>query len=141
MAVAKHHNINSKFMKAACSGFIKMIFAIIMIAGFAYSASAQSSTLKSRVAIVSNENKTSIWVSDFPKKTSVVILDSEYNLLSVISTNDYGAAYLSLPAGIKSEIIAKTLNGEIVVSNKPVIKNDKQEQNVVSIEGENSNKI
>ena len=128
------------FMKAAATMFMKIIFSIIVITGFGYSASAQNTAIKSRVSVVSNENKTSIWVSDFPKKTSVVIMDAEYNLISILSTNDYGAAYLSLPSAIKSEVFVKTLNGEIIVSNKPVINGDTKQQNIVSMVPDHSNK-
>lgn len=87
-----------------------------------FSASAQQKPLNSRVAVVSNETKTNIWVSDFPKKTSVVITDGNDNLLSIVSTNDFGAAYITLPTSIKTVVIAKTLNGEITVSNRAVVK-------------------
>ncbi|HEX8460052.1 MAG TPA: hypothetical protein VF623_01425, partial [Segetibacter sp.] len=59
----------------------------IVMCGFSISASAQATTLKSRVAVVANEAKTNIWVSNFPKKTAVVITDADNNLLTIISTN------------------------------------------------------
>jgi hypothetical protein len=80
---------------------------------------------------VASETKTNIWISDFPKKTSVVVFDTDDNLLSIVSTNDFGAAYLSLPTGVKNTIIVKTLDGEISASNKAVVKN-KEEQTAVS---------
>ncbi len=112
----------------------------IVISGYFFTASAQSTSLRSRVAVVANESKTNIWVSDFPKKTSVVIMDNDDNLLSIISTNDFGAAYLSLPTNIKTTVIAKTLDGEIVVSNKAVLKEKQEEQTVVSDKNKDLNK-
>jgi len=102
----------------------------ILISSFYFSASAQTVALKSRVAVVSNETKTSIWVSDFPKSTSVIIMDGDHNLLSVTCTNAFGAAFVSLPANITSEVIVKTVNGEIIASNKPVIKKTQADENV-----------
>lgn len=116
----------------AYSKKVFLIVAISFISSYYFTASAQNAALKSRVAVVSNETKTNIWVSDFPKKTSVVITDNENNLLSIVSTNDFGAAYLSLPTSIKNTVIVKTLDGGIIVSNKAVIKNKKAEQNVVT---------
>ncbi len=79
---------------------------------------------KSRIAVVDNGNKTRIWVSDFPRKTSVVVTDSENNLLTIVSTNDFGAAYIILPVSVKSRVIVKTLNGEVSASNNNLV-NDK----------------
>ena len=103
-----------------------LFVALITITSFCLTASAQNTTLNSRIAVVANETKTNIWVSDFPKKTSIVIFDNEDNLLSIISTNDFGAAYISLPTSIKTTVIAKTLDGEIKASNQAV--NKKQEE-------------
>lgn len=91
---------------------------IIILGSFYFSAFAQTTTLKSRVAVVTNDTITNIWVSDFPKKTTVIISDSNNNLLSVITTNDYGAAFICLPISIEAGVIAKTLEGDIVASNK-----------------------
>jgi hypothetical protein len=88
------------------SGFAKMIkgmcAAVVLTLAVCFSASAQEVTPKSRVAVVANESKTNIWVSDFPKNTSIIVFDSENNLLSILSTNKYGAAFISLPKGIKT---------------------------------------
>jgi hypothetical protein len=117
-----------------------LLVAVILITSHFITASAQNTNLNSRVAVVTNESKTNIWVSDFPKKTSVIITDNEDNLLSIISTNDFGAAYVSLPTRIKTTVIVKTLNGEIEVSNKAVIKNKQEEQTVVSNKNTDLNK-
>lgn len=113
--------------------FKSLFFTILVFATTMFSAQAQeeSITLNSRVAIVATETKTNIWVSDFPKGTSVVIFDEENNLLSVVSTNQYGAAYVSLPKSITTTIFAKTMNGEINVSNRAT-KTNNQEPNVAS---------
>ena len=122
----------AKFFKS----FLTVIVAIIALG--ITSASAQETTLKSRVAVVANDTKTNIWISDFPKNTSVIIYDTEDNLLSILSTNNYGAAYLSLPKGIKTGVIVKTIDGEITASNKAAIRIKSEEQSVVSTYQEES---
>jgi hypothetical protein len=109
-----------------------LVVSLMLISSYCFTASAQSTTSNSRVAVVSNETKTNIWVSDFPKKTSIVISDNEDNLISVVSTNDFGAAFISLPKSIKNTIIVKTLDGETIATNKAVNKNNKEEQTAVS---------
>lgn len=116
---------------------LKIFFLFAIINSLYFSASGQNNALKSRVALVSNENKTNIWVSDFPKRTSIVIMDGDFNLISIVSTNDYGAAYISLPIIIKKEVFVKTLNGEIIVSNKPVTTGRNDEQNIVATVADN----
>ena len=129
-------------MTPTTAKFLKGLFTVIVLniaIGFT-AVSAQTTTLKSRVAVVSNETKTSIWVSDFPKQTSIMIYDSNDNLLSMMSTNDFGAAYLSLRKSVKGGVIVKTIDGEVTASNKTVAKNKTEEQNIVSTYQEESNK-
>ena len=102
---------------------VKSIFAVlVLLAGLSTGASAQDikagSYTKSTVTVVTTENKTNISVSNFPKQTRVVIFDSEDNLISIISTNNTGAASITLPKTVSGTVYAKTLNGEILVSNK-----------------------
>ena len=124
---------SNKMIKAFTAAILLTI--VTVSTGF-----AQTTASKSRIAVVSNESKTNIWVSDFPKQTSIVVMDSENNLLSMITTNQYGAAFISLPTGINTEVIVKTLNGEVSVSKKAVAQKIKEEENVVSIEKDNSPK-
>ena len=119
---------------------MKTILAIIILVVSFNTLSAQDNGTKSRVAVVANDQKTNIWVSDFPKNTSIVIYDSNDNLLSITTTNAYGAAFLSLPKGVKIGVVVKTIDGEISVSNKSVIKNIQPEQNIVSNYLDDSNK-
>ena len=126
----------SLFTSSITKGLLTIIISIVMV-NFA---SAQTVSDKSRVAVVSNEVKTSIWVSDFPKNTSIIVYDSENNLLSILSTNNYGAAYLSFAKKIKTGVIVKTIDGEITVSNKTVVKNKPEEQNIASTFQEELNK-
>ena len=103
------------------------------------SADAQeTSNLKSRLAIVATETKTTIWVTDFPKQASVVLFDENDNLLSIVATNEYGAAYLSLPTSITATIYAKTMNGEINVSNKAAKTNSQQHSVASQSDGANT---
>lgn len=118
---------------------MKAIVTVIILSIFSFSAEAQTSA-KSRIAIVTNDVKTNIWVSDFPKQSSVVIFDSEYNILSIVSTNKYGAAFITLPQGVSSMVTVKTLNGEVSASNKALVKKAKEEENVVSNDRDNSTK-
>ena len=99
-----------------------LLLSIFALSSMFLTASAQEPVKNSRISVVTNDVKTNIWVSDFPKKTSIVIYDNDDNLLSIVSTNDFGAAYVTLPTSIKTTVIAKTLNGEIKVSNQAVIK-------------------
>jgi len=126
-------------------GFVNIFKGILSLIVFAIcigssSLFAQTTLPKSRVAVVANEAKTNIWVSDFPKQTSIIIYDTENNLLSITSTNSFGAAFISLPKGIKTGIVVKTVDGEVSASNKSVIKNKQEEQNVVATYQEEQNK-
>ena len=107
--------------------FIALLAVVLSIV--TSSAQTAGTELKSRLAVVAAENKTTIWVSDFPKSTSVILFDEEDNLISIVSTNEFGAAYISLPKSITTTIFAKTMNGEINVSNKAKL-TSKSEQNV-----------
>lgn len=111
-------------MKSLSLGFHKAFFvvAFVSISSLFLTASAQNAPAVSRIAVVTNETKTNIWVSDFPKKTSIVISDNDDNLLSIVSTNDFGAAYITIPTSIKSTVIVRTLDGEIKASNQAVNK-------------------
>ncbi len=110
----------------------RFFFTVLAVILSLVAASAQTEikgTSKSRLAVVALEAKTNIWVSDFPKSTSVVLFDEDDNLITIVSTNEFGAAYVSLPTSISTTIYAKTLNGEISVSNKAKVA-EKVEQNV-----------
>ena len=113
------------------SNISRLFIALFAVILSVVSTSAQTggTELKTRLAVVAAESKTTIWVSDFPKSTSVVLFDEDDNLITIVSTNEFGAAYISLPTSITTTIYAKTMNGEISVSNKAKITN-KQEQNV-----------
>lgn len=99
---------------------------------FASAANAQhhARVEASRIAVVASAEKTNIWISDFPKSSSVVVFDQDDNLISIVSTNEFGAAFISLPKRITTTIHAKTVNGEISVSNKAVV--GAVSQNIVS---------
>lgn len=105
-------------MKNAFSSSLKAIIAVIIsLSALSLSASAQEAKTTSRVAVVANEIKTKIWVSDFPKNTTVVVMDSENNMLTLTTTNQFGAAYIALPAGTSAKVTVKTLDGGVVASN------------------------
>lgn len=91
-----------------------LLLAVITIAT-GFTASAQNN---SRIAVSSSEDKTNIWITDFPKNSTVLLVDADKNLLSIISTNDFGSAYFGLNKVLKTTITARTMNGEIRVSNE-----------------------
>lgn len=128
-------------MTTTTTKMIKTLTAAFVITLISFSASfAQNNTSKSRIAVVSNENKTNIWVSDFPKQTSIVVLDAENNLLTMVTTNQFGAAFISLPQSVNADVIVKTLNGEVMVSKKAVVQKVNVEESVVATERENTTK-
>lgn len=92
--------------------------------------SAQDIT-KSRVAVLATDTKTNIWVSDFPKNTTIVVLDSDLNLLKVTSTNNFGATFMTIPQTLTKEVTVKTLNGEVIATKIPL---NKKEETMVVVE-------
>ncbi len=131
--------VQQNIMTSATKQFMKAILTVIILSVIGFSAEAQTNA-KSRISIVTNDVKTNIWVSDFPKQSSVVVFDGENNILSIVSTNQYGAAFITLPQGVHSMVTVKTLNGEVSVSNKAVVKKAKEEENVVANDIDNSTK-
>jgi hypothetical protein len=107
------------FIENSIRRFLAVGFIMSMLS---ISASAQhiqtTAVNKSQLTVTATGSKTNILVTGFPPKTTVVVFDNENNLLSIVSTNDEGAASLTLPADIKNTIYVKTLNGEIMVSSK-----------------------
>ena len=130
-------------MSKSLSTFKKtgLILAIFLVSMLSNQAQSQNVHQPSRVAVTVSDSKTNIWISDFPKKTTVMLVDNENNLLCIISTNDYGAAYTSLNKSVVSTIIARTLNGEINVSNKALIKSEKQQDVMVVTEIKTTGKV
>lgn len=63
-----------------------------------------------------------------------MLVDSENNLLGIISTNEYGAAYTTIDKPVLSAIVARTLNGEINVTNKAIVKTEIQHEAIASTE-------
>jgi ligand-binding sensor domain-containing protein len=127
-------------MAAVSAKWAKAVLLLIVVLAIHAITFAQNTTSKSRVAVVSSDTKTNIWISDFPKHTSVVVSDTENNLLSVISTNAYGAAFITLPTCVKTGVIVKTVNGEISASNKAVIQDKKAGPNVAATSANETNK-
>jgi hypothetical protein len=123
------------FTTTQFSSLVKsLVLSVALLFCAVISVTAQTSEVnaKSRIAVVATQVKTNIWVSDFPKSTSVVLFDEESNIIAVQSTNEFGAAFISLPTSITSTIFAKTLNGEVSVSNKAVVKGSKSEENIAA---------
>jgi hypothetical protein len=104
--------------KSIIRAFTIVLLISISVAS-AYSQHIQTTTInKSRLSVTATDSKTNILVTGFPAKTTVVVFDNDNNLLSIVSTNDDGAASLTLPSYIANTIYVKTLNGEIVVSSR-----------------------
>lgn len=106
---------------------------------FTMNVQAQSPA-QSRVAVVSSETKTNIWISDFPRQTSVLVVDADQNIIAIVTTNQYGAAFISVPTSVQSAITAKTINGEVSATNKRVAPKNQQDANVAVIDTDMSNK-
>ena len=107
------------------SNILKSVCLLIVLVSTSFcKISAQTN---SRVAVTATETKTNIWVSDFPKNSTVLLVDADKNILSIVSTNDFGTAFLSLNKAIKTAIVARTMNGDIYVSNEPIIKESKKD--------------
>ena len=97
-------------------------FLFISLTLFANLVSAQQKAPISRVAITVDHANTNIWISDFPIKTKVMLVDADDNILSIITTNQYGAAFTQLSKSVYTQVTARTLNGELQVVNTAVIK-------------------
>lgn len=117
------NQISSSILKNVCILSV-LVFASLCKVG------AQTN---SRVAVTSTENKTNIWVSDFPKNSTVLLIDGERNILSIISTNEYGSAFLSLDKTIICSVIARTMNGDIYVTNEPTVKSRNKEAETAAV--------
>lgn len=119
-------------MKSPLATFkkISLVLFVLTLIMSTNSSFSQSTALQSRVAIKIVDAKTSIWISDFPIKATVMLVDGENNLLGMITTNEFGAAYTSLNKVVLSAIVARTLNGEVNVTNKAVIKLEKSQEAV-----------
>jgi hypothetical protein len=92
-----------------------------------------SAQTNSRIAVTATGGKTNIWVSDFPKNSTVLLVDADKNILSIVSTNDFGTAFLSLNKAIKTAIVARTMNGDIYVSNEPITKESKKDVETAAV--------
>jgi hypothetical protein len=128
--------IESSIRRLLAVGFIISILGV--------SAHAQSiptnAANKSQLTVTATDSKTNILVTGFPPKTTVVVFDNENNLLSIVSTNDDGAASLTLPADIKNIIYVKTLNGEIMVSSKTGSESEKVQEIFAATKRTSANK-
>lgn len=103
----------------------KYFFSCILFlsASFFYNnANAQEKAPISRVAITVSHANTNIWISDFPVKTKVMLVDADDNLLGVVTTNQFGAAFTQLSKSVYTQVTARTLNGELQVVNTAVVK-------------------
>ena len=98
---------------------IQKTLLLMLFLGIALFTKAQNTIpnpeLKSRISLSITQDKTSIWISDFPKNTTIVLFDEDYHLLSILSTNEFGAGFTRLPLAYNSRIYAKTLHGTTLV--------------------------
>lgn len=117
-----------------------VLFSVLLLAICSTSVQAQSANHISRVAITADQSNTSIWISDFPVNTPVMILDADNNLLSIVTTNRFGAAYTQLNTSVTCKITARTMNGDINVSNKAAIKTDQSQQYIAKSEQDTPNR-
>ncbi len=122
------------------TSFAAIIFFVLFLGIFSTSVQGQSANPISRVAITADQSNTSIWISDFPVNTPVMILDADNNLLSIVTTNRFGAAYTQLNTSVSCKITARTMNGDINVSNKAARKTEQSQQYIAKSEQDTPNK-
>ena len=104
-------------------------------------AAAQNKALISRVAITIDQSHTKIWISDFPVKTKVILVDAEDNILGVVTTNQFGAAYTQLLKSLYTQVTARTLNGELQVTNTAIVKAPASSEPIAASESKAGNKV
>lgn len=104
-------------------------------------ASAQDKAFISRVAVTLDQSHTNIWISDFPVKTKVILVDAEDNILGVVTTNQFGAAYTQLSKSVYTQVTARTLNGELQVANTAVVKASASNEPMAASEKKAGNKV
>ena len=104
-------------------------------------AAAQDKALISRVAITIDQSHTNIWISDFPVKTKVILVDAEDNILGVVTTNQFGAAYTQLLKSVFTQVTARTLNGELQVTNTAIVKAPASSEPIAASESKADNKV
>ena len=104
-------------------------------------AAAQDKALISRVAIIIDQSHTKIWISDFPVKTKVILVDAEDNILGVVTTNQFGAAYTQLLKSVFTQVTARTLNGELQVTNTAIVKAPENSEPIAASESKAGNKV
>lgn len=105
------------------------------------SAIAQAKPLISRVAVKEEQGHTKIWISDFPVQTKVLLVDAEDNILGVVTTNQFGAAFTQLSKAVYTQVTARTLNGELQVVNTAVIKPVSENEPVAVSEKKTEDKV
>lgn len=71
---------------------------------------------ESRIAVTSNTESTKIYLSDFPANSLIIISDAENNLVSVVTSNNFGAAVIHISKQITKNITAKNIEGNISVT-------------------------
>ena len=103
--------------------------------------SAQEKAPLSRVAITVDDANTNIWISDFPVKTKVMLVDADDNLLGMLTTNQYGAAFTKLSKPVYTQLTARTLNGELQVVNTAVVKSASSNEPVAAGNKKTGNKV
>ena len=119
------------------SGFI-VLLSLSLLSNIA---AAQDKAFLSRIAITTDQSHTNIWISDFPVKTKVILVDAEDNILGVVTTNQFGAAYTQLSKSVYTQVTARTLNGELQVANTAIVKALASSEPIAASESKAGNKI
>ena len=116
-------------------------FLFISLTLFANLVSAQQKAPISRVAITVDHANTNIWISDFPIKTKVMLVDADDNILGIVTTNQYGAAFTQLSKSVFTQVTARTLNGELQVVNTAVVKSALANEPIAAGDKKTGNKV
>ncbi|MCY7421853.1 MAG: hypothetical protein LH478_08950 [Chitinophagaceae bacterium] len=102
----------------------KTLLSLLLLLSISFlnnTASSQEKPLISRVAVTVDQWHTNIWISDFPVRTKVILVDAEDNILGVVTTNQFGAAYTQFSKLVYLQVTARTFNGELRVSNTAIV--------------------
>ncbi len=113
----------------------------ISVSLFANLVSAQEKASISRVAITVDHTNTNIWISDFPIKIKVMLVDADDNILGIVTTNQYGAAFTQLSKSVYTQVTARTLNGELQVVNTAVVKSASANEPFAAGDKKTGNKV
>ncbi len=97
-------------------GYIKSYSCKLSLIGLIACCNASVVYSQSNITKSIQKNKTIVEVSHFPRNASVLILDDNFHLLSVATTDKNGNATIEIKARIKKVLFARTIHGDFEAS-------------------------